>query len=554
MSNDKKYYKKRFTELEQEATDWKKLWAEVAEYTLPRSGRYLTSNTEQRNDGKKKRQQIINGIGADVIQIISASIQGGLTSPARPWFALSSSNEKLSEIGSVKEWLHIVQKAIMRVLSRSNFYNSLHQVYAELANFGVCPMLIEEDEDTIIRCRPFTIGEYYLSLNSKYRVDTMYRQFTMTARQMVEKFGEDKVSATVKRAFKNDMKETDFEIIHVIEPNNDKVLDNDTAEGMEYSSIYFEKSGKQDKFLRKSGYNIMPFVAPRWSVVGTDTYGDSPGINSLGDLKQLQKMEKLKLQAIEKEVFPAMNAPTALKREGVSVVAGDVNYIDMGQGNQGITPTYQIKVDLQNLGMEIQNVENRIRRSYFNDLFLSMFAQDKRMTATEVNERSQERLLILGSVIERIQSEMLDIIIDRVFDIMYRKGLIPPPPQELQGSDLKVEYISMLAQAQKMVGVTAIEQIAGFVGNLAAANPAVLDKLDFDQAVDEYAEMVGVPPAIIRSDDNVAKIRQAQQQQAAQMQQQEMLANSIQGAKTLSETKMNENNALDALMGNQIQQ
>lgn len=550
MAKELKHYKRLVSQLEDEVYEWKAHWADIAAYMTPRRGKYLNSSTDKRNDGAKKNQKIINGVCYDAIQIISAGIQGGLTSPARPWFTLATTDEKLKEIASVKQWLHTVRKEMLNVFSRSNFYNSLHQVYAELATFGVCPMLIEQDDDTVIRCRPFTIGEYTLSLDARYRVDTMCRKFTMTARQIVQKFGEENVSQPILSAIKTDRGESEFEIIHVIEPNSEKNSDKDDSESMEYSSVYFEVNSSSDdgKFLRKSGYHTMPFVAPRWSVSGVDTYGDSPGMNALGDAKQLQKMEILKLRAIELEVHPPVNAPTSMKGDGVSIVAGDVNYVDASQGNQTITPAFQVQMNLNNISAEIQNVEARIRRFFFNDLFMSLFAQDKTMTATEVNERSSERLLILGSVIERIQSEMLDTVIDRVFDIMYRKNLFPPPPQELQDSGIKIEYISMLAQAQKMIGTRSIEQVAGFVGNLAAANPEVLDKLNFDQSVDEYAEMIGVPPQIIRSDDEVAEMRAARAEQQAAAQQQEQMNQSVGAAKLLSETKMNENTALDAML------
>lgn len=260
-------------------------------------------------------------------------------------------------------------------------------------------------------------------------------------------------------------------------------------------------------------------------------------------------MVELKLMALEKEVNPVVNAPTTMAMKGVSLVAGDVNYIDVTTGNQGIVPTFQVQMNLQNIGFEIQNVSQRIREFFYNDLFLSILQEDKRMSATEVVERHEEKLLMLGSVIERIQSEMLDIIIDRVFNVMYRKRRIPEPPPELLGMDLKIEYISLLAQAQKVVGVTGIQQLAGFVGSLAAINPEVIDKFDYDQAVDEYADMVGTPPKIVRSDDAVADIRKNRQQLQQQQMAMEQANMAAQGAKTLSDTKTDENSMLNMLLG-----
>jgi hypothetical protein len=185
-----------------------------------------------------------------------------------------------------------------------------------------------------------------------------------------------------------------------------------------------------------------------------------------------------------------------------------------------------------------------------------MVAQSQRpnMTAREIVERHEEKLLMLGPVLERLESELLDPLIDRTFSIMLRVGLIPPPPDELQGMDMKIEYISMLAQAQKMVGTAAIEQITGFAAQLAAVYPGVTDNIDADAAVNEYGDMLGVPPKIVRSADDVAAMRDqaAKEQKAAQAT--STLPNVVEGAKTMSETKLDTNSALDALMGRTAQE
>jgi len=366
---------------------------------------------------------------------------------------------------------------------------------------------------------------------------------------LVEKFGIENVSDAVKQAFENNNSEQTFQVNHCIVPKNQIERSKGDSRSMPFDSIYFEVNGNADKFLRKSGYRSIPFVAPRWDVTATDTYGESPGMEALGDIKMLQKMEEKKIKALDKMVDPPMNAPSSLKAKGGTIISGGVNYIDVQQGQQGFTPVYQLNPDMQNIAFEIDRVERRIESFFYNDLFLAILANEKNMTATEVAKRYEEKLQVLGPVLERLQAELLDPIIDRTYNIMLGLNMLPPVPRELEGADLKVEYISLLAQAQKMVGTTAIEQTAAFVGNLAAINPDIVDKFDFDEAVDHYGDMVGLPPRIIRTDDVVEKIRaeKAKAAQAAQMQEQAMAA--AQGAKTLSETRMEEGNALDALMG-----
>ena len=210
---------------------------------------------------------------------------------------------------------------------------------------------------------------------------------------------------------------------------------------------------------------------------------------------------------------------------------------------------HEVGVNLEHLRKEIQDVETRIKGDFFEDLFRDILNLDNVRTATEIAQRNSDRLTLLGPVVERLQSGTLDVIIDRVYSIMDSQGLIPEPPEELRGQDIGVEYIGLLAQAQKAVSITGIEQIAGFVGNLAAAQPEVLDKLNTDEAVDTYADAIGVPTDVIRSDEEVEKIRsdRAQAQQAQQAA--ESAAQAAQGAKLLSETDTGGNNALTQLFG-----
>lgn len=540
-SNDTKSYRAQFSQLKQDQTKIRTHWKEIQEYIFPTAGLYLTNDSEK-NDGGKRHQKVINGVAEQSLINLSAGMQGGMTSPSRPWFNLGINNKQLMEFTPVREWLWIVREMMLSVFARSNFYSSVHSLYAEMGAFGTCAMIIEEDFETVIRCRPFTIGEYYLALNEKYQPATIYRQFTMTAYQMVEEFGEDKVSRTVKDCVNNDKLETTFDVIHCIRPNKNK------KDKKQYESVYFEAVGDNQKFLRQSGYYTKPFLAARWDVVGCGIYGRSPGMMALGDCKMLQKLEEKKLKAMDKMVDPPMNAPTSMKQKGGTIVAGGVNYIDVQQGQQGFTPTYQVNPNLRDIGFEIANVEMRIRKYFANDMFLSIATQDKQMTATEVAERINEKMLMLGAVVERTQTELLNVAIDRVFEIMMKLNMFPPPPPELQGADLKIQYISLLAQAQKLNGITAIQQVAQYVLGMAPVNPEIVDKFNFDQSVDDFSEAVGTPPSLIRSDDQVAQIRQAKaQQQQAMMQQQQMMM-AAQGAKTLGDTKVQDDNALGQMM------
>ena len=528
-------YRRRYKELVDDANDWRSQWSDISDYMLPRKGRYLKDENEETNSGRKKHQKIINGSTKDALRIVAAGLQGGLTSPSRPWFNLALPDKELTEFGPVKEWLHGVRDSMLNVFARSNFYGSVHSLYKELAAFGTGSMLIEEDFSSVIRCRPFTIGEAVYALDEKYRGNTLYRRTSFTARQIVRKFGEANVSEAVKSAVENGKGDSRFDVIHAIQPNDDFDPQKPTSDSLVFESVSFELKNSPEKFLRKGGYRSKPMVIVRWDVTGVDTYGGCPGMDALGDAMMLQKMEEKKLKALDKMVDPPMNAPVSLKAKGGTIIAGGVNYVDTQQGQQGFVPAYQVNPDIQNIGVEIANVEQRIRRFFFNDLFLSLIGTSKQMTATEVAERHEEKLLMLGPAIERFQQELLDPAIDRTFVIMDSLGLIPPAPPELADAPIKVEYISLLAQAQKLVGTATVDQLAGFVANAAQVNPEVIDKMNFDEAVDEYGDLLGAAPRLIRTDEEVFVLREqrTQAQQAQQLAEQAKTA--AEGAKDLGQ-------------------
>tara|TARA_R110002050_G_scaffold247646_1_gene385409 strand:- start:782 stop:1459 length:678 start_codon:yes stop_codon:yes gene_type:complete len=221
------------------------------------------------------------------------------------------------------------------------------------------------------------------------------------------------------------------------------------------------------------------------------------------------------------------------------------------QGNQGgFRPTYEVNPRLGELQQDIAETQYRIQQGFYADLFQMMTQSDRRqITAREIDERHEEKLLMLGPVLERLHTELLNPLIDRTFNIMARNDLLPPAPEELGGVTLKVEYISVMAQAQKAIGTGAIERLAGFVGNMAATKPDVLDKFDADQSVDEYAEMLGVPPKIVVPDDVVQQMRQARQEQMEQQQMMEQASMGAQAAKVMSDADTGGENILTDIIG-----
>lgn len=544
-------FNKRLEALRSERSTFIPLYRELSDYHLAHRGRFLTSD---RNKGYKRNTKQINNTSRMSARTLASGMMSGITSPARPWFRLSSGESDLDDVQAVKVWLHRVQQIMYKVFSHSNVYNSLHQLYAELGVFGTAAMGVYHDFENVIWCKPYTVGSYMIGLNSQNISDTFYREYEISVGQCIKQFGEENVSESVKQQWLNGNSEAWVKIIHAVEPNDNRDNISPLARDKAWRSVYYEKSAgtKEDKFLRESGFDDFPILTPRWDVTAEDVYAtDCPGITALGDTKALQLAERRKYQAIDKIVNPPLQGPSSLKNKlnGNSVGPNDIVWHE--QNSEGLRSIYDFRPDLNAIAGEIMNVEGRVKRAFYEDLFLMLANTDRRqITAREVAEKHEEKLLMLGPVLERLHTELLDPLIDRTFNILQQNGVLPVPPPELQNRELNVEYVSVLAQAQRLVATGAVDRLVGFTGQLASVWPEARHKINASQAVDMYGESLGVDPSLIRSDDEVAAMAQAEAQQAAQAQ---AMANAQQGvdmAKTASEVEVTENNAVGAMMRN----
>lgn len=514
------YYKRRQQALWNERTSWMEDYRDISKYLLPRNGRYFTSDA---NKGGRRNQNVIDSSGTEALEVLGAGLMAGMTSPARPWFRLGIPDEDLMQFDPVKQWLFKVSKMMRDIYSRSNTYRSLHSMYEELGGFGTAGGFFRPDFEDVIRLYPMTTGEYAISCNERGVVDTVYREIPMTVAQIVRQFGLDKVSQSIKNQYERRNYDQWLIVIHAVEPRPTDEREYGKRDGINkpFKSCYFEASGDPTKPLSEGGFDDFPGLLPRWVVRSGDLYGHGPGMRALGDIIQLQHEQLSKGKAIEYQADPPLQAPSSMRGREADLLPGGLTYIDMAQPNAAIRTAFDVRLDLSHLTLDIQDVRERVRKAFYSDLFL-MLANDNRsgITATEIAERHEEKLLMLGPVLERLHNEMLSPLIDLTFSSMVRAGVLPTPPQELQGQDLKVEFVSTLAQAQRAVGLNSLDRMLMTVGNIAQAKQSLepWDKIDTDQVIDGYADMLGVDPQFIVADDRVAFIRQQrmQQQQAAQ--------------------------------------
>lgn len=545
----KQQLNKQLSQLKAERLSFEPHWRELSDFTRPRSTRFTASEV---NRGDRRNSKIIDPAAVMAARTLSSGMMSGITSPARPWFRLATPDRDLMDYGPVKLWLETVEQRMNEVFNRSNLYQSLPLMYEDLGTFATGAMAVVADPQRVIRTVPFPTGSFYIANGADLSVDTAVREFSMTVRQVITEFGMDAVSDTVKSQWNSGQYGQWVNVVHAVYPNLDRQTGKLEAKHKAYKSVYYEANSTDDKLLRESGYDEFPIMAPRWEVNGEDVYGSScPGMVALGSVKALQLLQRRKAQMIDKITNPPLQAPASIKSQRISTIPGGINYLPMADVNNQIKPLFQIPANGTNgLLEDIQDTRQIIDHAYFVDLFRMMQTVNTRSMPVEaVAEMREEKLLMLGPVLQRLDSELLDKLINRTFSVMAENNLLPVPPDEMQGMQLKVEYISVMAQAQKAIGVSSIERFIGFTSGIGQFSPDALDKINVDETIDAYAASIGVPPSVVATNEQVAQIRENRAQQQAMAQQMQMAQAAVGGAQALGNTPMDDNSALAALAG-----
>lgn len=538
---------------------WAQHWQLLETYILPRRGIFIntampTPNTMVR--GLPINQNIVDPTGTQAMRICAAGLMSGLMSPGRPWKKLKTTRiepERLDD--EAQTWLEEVNDRMDTVMARSNFYDIAAQMFEDLTVFGSGPMIIYEDIDDVIRCYAPCPGEYFLASSSANRVESMYRQFVMTVAQIVEMFGIENCPADVQGLWKTKGSSLEVErlVAHAIEPNFE--ISNPGGKigvvpgGFTWREYYWVWGTASAIPLSVRGFYDQPHVCPRWAVTSNDPYGRSVAMDCLPDIMQLQVETMRKAEAIEKLVRPPLMADMSMKNEPSSILPGHLTYVPSIGPDKGMRPIYTVNPQIREMMEDLKEIQMRIRTGFFNDLFLMVANADKEMTAYEVAQKQQEKLQVLGPVIERFHNEFASPAIKRVFRIMERRKLLPPLPKSLMDEPISIEYVSALAIAQKAASTSGMEAFAKMTGYLAGAYPeakTVLDPIEFLQI---YGRMVNVPANVTRSPEEIAAITKQMEAEAQQAQAMAQAQQAVQGAEQLSKTQLGTGNALDALLG-----
>lgn len=500
-------------------------WLEISEHITPSRGRFLIG--KNRNESRSRWNRIVDSSAVRAANILAAGLMSGMTDPSSQWFALTTGTPNLDEAQAVKVWLDQVQRIMEMAFTRTNTYQALHQGWRDVGTYGVMAMVIAEDDREVFHCYPLSVGEYAIGVDDRGVPDTLYRRFTMTAAQLVARFGRSKLSADVLRNFDAGQVDHEYKLIHAIEPRFDRQYGKRDSRNMPWRSviIQIDSDGTKDGILEESGFNEFPCVVGRWGASASDVYSEeSPGMVALGDVRQLQHEQKQKGNSIDYIVNPPLIMPTAARDNEDDFEPGGRIYLDAPAQKDAVQSAWQVQMDINALRQDIAEVQQRINQAFSVDMFLMLSGQQMgKMTATEVAERHEEKLMMLGPVLSRLNNEVLKPLIERTFSILYRAGQLPPAPPELAGVELSIEYTSMLARSQRAIRANSLDQFLQRIGQVAQFDPNVLAKIDSFRIVDEYADYLSVAPSVVVPTEQAQQKIEAQQQAQQQAQQAEQM-------------------------------
>lgn len=513
--------KKRWDQLERERAPYVAQWRQISNHICPASGRFLV---DQKNGARSRWNKVYDNTAVTAANILAAGLMSGMTDPSSQWFALTTGSPYLDENQEIKQWLDQVQRIIEMVFTKSNTYQALHHGWREVGCYGIMAMVVLADVDYGIHCYPLVCGEYCIGVNHRGIPDTLYRRFTMTADQLVRRYGRKRMPKSVLLAYDN-RENTSYKCIHAIEPRWDRDPSKVDNKNFPWRSVVIiEDSGDDEDtagVLEESGYQEFPAVIGRWGASASDTYSEeSPGMIALGDTRQLQHEQLQKGNAIDYQVNPPRILPVSARDNEIDFLPGGVSYIDMPSSSNQVQSAFNVGLNLSYLAQDIAEVQARINKAFNVDLFLMMASAGKNnMTATEVAERHEEKLMMLGPVLSRLNNEVLKGLIERTFNILMRMNVLPPPPASIQGQEITVEYTSMLARSQRAIRANSLDSFLARVANVAQFKPEALSKLDAFEIVDAYADYMSISPSVVRpSEEAWSEIQAQQQAQAQQMQ------------------------------------
>lgn len=507
---------KRKGKLKAQRGTWESNWQELTNLVLPNEADF---NTE-RSKGGKRTTHVYDSTGIHANEMLAAGLHGMLTNPASNWFSLRIKDDQnnLADSSEAKQWLEDTTNVILSEIAAPSvaFSSHIHEYYLSLCSIGTACIFIGDPVNREgVSFRAIHIEEIFIAENADGIIDTVFRSFEMTVRQIVQKWGEKSLSPRIAKMYEKKDYDKQVQLLHCVYPREDMDKGKKAATMLPVASVYIDEKDKH--VLAEGGFDEMPYMVSRWSKAVGEVFGRSPAMTALPDIKMLQEIMKTTIKAAQKVVDPPLLVPDDGVLGPVRTIPGGLNYYRASSGAR-IEPLQTGA----NIGLSydmMNDLRERIRTMFFLDQL--QFQGAPRMTATEVVERTERTLRLLGPTLGRLQSEFLGPMIERIYGVLSRAERLPEPPESIAEQELKIEYVSPLARAQRQSETQGIMRTLEFIGPIAGMDPQAAQVVKGADTVRHIAELNGVPPMLLKSDEEL--LEEAKAQQEAQAAQQQMM-------------------------------
>ncbi len=514
--------------------NWDPHWQEVADFVVPRKNQVYTSRSQP--GGEKRSQNVYDSTAIHANEILGSALQGMLTNPSTQWFEISTGIPELDSQDRIRSWLQKAARRTNQIMNTSNFQTEIHEVYTDLGSLGTSVMRVEEDKELVVRYQSRPIYEHWIKENHKGLVDTVSRELKKTSRQIKQEFNFNKAKKRLDQYSSLQFEKFDqdpnkeWNIVHFVSPRED--FDKEEIKGIgsrfPFVSIYVVQD--LDLVIELKGFLEFPYIVSRWTKTSGEIYGRSPSIKALADIKMINKMMQTQIRAAQKVADPPLQVPDDGMMLPIKAVPGGINYYRAG------TPDRIFPLESgANLGINqqmMEDVRRRVREAFFIDQL--QLQEGPQMTATEVLQRTEEKLRLLGPVLGRQHFELLKPLINRTIGIIGRAGQLPPDaPPELQGLNIQVQFSSMISRAQKASEADNITRIIQVAAPILQAQPEVLDNIDGDGFLKFLGNIFNAPQEMFRSEKERDGMRQQREKLAKEQVEREAQNVDSQSAKNL---------------------
>jgi len=520
---------RRVESLYSDRANFDNMWQEIAERTYPEHANFIYTPTA----GEKRMQKVYDSVAIHANQLLSSGLFSLLTSSANQWAQFLPVDLRFNDIREVAMHLDDVSKIMYHEINKASagFSTAAHESYLSYGAFGNLCMFVEEIlEQDSLSFLSLPLYECYFVENQYGFIDTLYRKYDRTVEQLVKKFGKDNLSPTVRKFADDNKLDKKIECFHIILPRETYDMLSLNSIDKPYASIYIEK--KEKYVMHEGGYDELPFMAARFYKESFETYGRGPGSTALPDNKMCQKVAQVTIRAAQKTVDPALMLPDAGFLRPLRTTPGGLNFYRKGRISMktdiDILPTGNPGIGLEYM----ESLHQRIREAFYVDQL--KLHTGPQMTATEVMQRTEEKLRLMGPLLGRIQTEFLGPLIKRVYGLLERAGKFPPMPEILAQQPIKIVYTSPIARAQEQVEANGLMRAFNVLEPLIKMTPEILDVFNTDEMSRGVFDMFSISQKFLNSKNDIKKIRRDRAEAQRKKEEAENLRASGQGTDAMA--------------------